>query len=153
MEHLPVRDRLAGLIEQGADVARQRLGFQAAPDLCRRRHGFRQHLVSASHGSSLLEGAAPAPTLETKASTIMTSTICSTETAAIVGSMALMMLSNIFFGSVMFEPPRNIATTSSSKDEMKARNIAEISAGRICGKVTRQIALGRLAPRLMAASS
>lgn len=47
------------------------------------------------------------------------------ETAATVGSISLMMLSNIFFGNVMLAPEMNMATTSSSNEVMKARNAAE----------------------------
>ena len=53
------------------------------------------------------------------------STICMADTAATVGSISLMMLSNIFFGNVMLAPEMNMATTSSSNEVMKAKNAAE----------------------------
>src|SRR5208282_1493102 len=80
-------------------------------------------------------------------------TICRTDTAAIVGSISMRMLSNIFFGNVISEPARNMATTSSSKEVTKARSAAETRLGRICGSVTRLTACQRLAPSPSAAAS
>ncbi len=52
---------------------------------------------------------------------------------------SFMILSNNLFGSVMFEPPKNIAMASSSNKEMKARNAVEIREGRSCGRVLTMI--------------
>ena len=45
-----------------------------------------------------LAGAAPEPSFDTTISTAVTRMICTTDTAAIVGSISLTMLSNIFLG-------------------------------------------------------
>ena len=66
--------------------------------------------------------------------------ICTTDTAAIVGSIWLMMLSNIFPGNLICEPTRNIAPTSSSNDAMKARNVADTIDGCKTDSVTDQTA-------------
>src|SRR3954471_13939382 len=69
--------------------------------------------------------------------TIVTSRIWTTDTAALVGSISIRMLSNIFLGSVMLAPARNKATTTSSNDEMKASSPADTRLGRSNGRVTR----------------
>src|SRR5690242_13218436 len=64
-----------------------------------------------------------------------TNRICNTETAAIVGSMANWMFSNVLRGSVTFEPLRYSARIRSSNDAMKAKNAPDKMLGRNCGSV------------------
>ncbi len=66
-------------------------------------------------------------------------TICSTETAATVGSISVRMVSNIFFGNVMLAPARNMATISSSNDVMKARRLIAFAWNWSFGQISRAL--------------
>src|SRR5579875_3845887 len=85
------------------------------------------HLARAGRGHPNSISAAPLRPKRYESSRARAiSRICNTETAVMVGSISMRILSNIFFGSVICEPARNMAMTSTSKDVMKARSAAEI---------------------------
>ena len=76
------------------------------------------------------------------------------ETAVSEGSSSNFTASQIRFGSVFVRgPPRNRASTTSSKEVRKAKAPPEITAGRTAGRTTCQKARGKRAPQERAASS
>src|ERR1043166_71257 len=86
--------------------------------------GIASHAVSPAPHSLTPIALAPRPKRCAISSPAVMTRICSTDTAAMVGSISMRILSNIFLGNVICGPARNIATTSSSKDVMKASTAA-----------------------------
>src|ERR1043166_1680122 len=115
--------------------------------------GVASHAVSPAPHSLTPIALAPRPKRCAISSPAVMTRICSTDTAAMVGSISMRILSNIFLGNVICGPARIIATTSSSKDVMKASTAAVTMLGRISGNVTRRIACQRDAPSPSAACS
>src|SRR4029077_4766707 len=80
--------------------------------------------------------------------------ICSTDTAAIVGSIFHSRYCRIAIGSVVRPgPTRNRLISRFPNEAMKPNNVAATIPGKIAGRVMRRNVVRRSAPRLCAASS